>query len=50
MSTDHLRHLGKPSSMPASPEEAQQIVCQIRTLILFSLHGLPNLNLRHYAL
>lgn len=23
MSTDHLRHLGKPSSMPASPEEAQ---------------------------
>ena len=23
MSTDHLRHLGKPSAMPESPEEAQ---------------------------
>ena len=23
MSTDHLRHLGKPSEMPQSPEEAQ---------------------------
>ena len=23
MSTDHLRHLGKPSAMPKSPEEAQ---------------------------